>query len=265
MNEQSVAEAADRLWNAALSGTPTGPVRELIGTQDLTTAYTVQQRGIDRRLAAGDRVVGRKVGLTAPVVQAQLGVDQPDFGTLLASMGVDGPVATGRVIAPRVEAEIAFVMASDVTTVPDDPADLLAAVARAVPAIEVVDSRIAGWDITITDTIADNASSGLFVLGSDEVELDVDALREVEVVMNDGDADVSSGHGSACLGNPLAALAWVARALADLGTPLRAGEVVLSGALGPMVDAAPGRRYVATFRHGGRTSEVAVEFEGARA
>lgn len=261
MNEQSVAEAADRLWDAAASGTPTGPVRELIGTEDLSTAYTVQQRGIDRRLAAGDRVVGRKVGLTAPVVQAQLGVDQPDFGTLLASMTVDGPVAAHRVLAPRVEAEIAFVMAADVTTVPDDPAELLGVIARAVPAIEVVDSRIAGWDITITDTIADNASSGLFVLGTDEVALDADALREVTVTMTDGATELSSGQGSACLGSPLAALAWVARTLADLGTPLRAGEVVLSGALGPMVDALPGHRYVATFRHGDRTSEVAVEFE----
>ncbi len=265
MNERNVADAADRLWEAASSGVATTPVRDLIGTQDLAAAYAVQQQVVERRLSDGDRIVGRKIGLTAPAVQAQLGVDQPDFGTLLASMVVDGPVAARRVLQPRVEAEIAFVLGRDLTDVPEDPAELLPYLDRAVPAIEVVDSRVAGWDITITDTIADNASSGLFVLGEDEVRLDADVLRDVTVEMSSDGTVVSSGTGAACLGSPLVALGWVARTLAALGTPLRAGEVVLSGALGPMVDALPGTRYVASFRHGDRTSEVAVEFERAEA
>jgi 2-keto-4-pentenoate hydratase len=265
MNEQTVAEAADRLWWAARSGVTTGPVRDLIGTDDLPRAYAVQQEIVARALGAGDRVVGRKIGLTAPAVQAQLGVDQPDFGTLLASMEVAGPVAAGRVLQPRVEAEIAFVLGRDVTEVPADPEGLLPYLARAVPAIEIVDSRVAGWDIRITDTIADNASSGLYVLGTDEVRLDPELLTEVEATMSCEGEILSSGRGSACLGSPLVALAWVARTVLDLGTPLRAGEIVLSGALGPMVDARPGRRYVASFTHDGRTSEVAVEFEEASA
>lgn len=265
MNEQRVIEAADRLWEAARSGVATAPVRALVGTEDLSVAYAVQREVVQRALAAGDRIVGRKVGLTAPAVQAQLGVDQPDFGALLASMEVDGPIARQRVLQPRVEAEIAFVIGRDLTEVPDDPADLIPYVARAVPAIEVVDSRVAGWDITITDTIADNASSGLFALGADEVRLDADAIRDVEAWMTVDGEVVSTGQGSACLGSPLVALAWVARTMLDLQTPLRAGEVVLSGALGPMVDAEPGRRYVASFRHDGRTSEVAVDFEEGRA
>ncbi|GAA4730968.1 fumarylacetoacetate hydrolase family protein [Nocardioides endophyticus] len=264
ITQQAVSEAADRLWEAARSGIATTPVRAVVGTEDLSTAYAVQRELIDRALAGGDRLVGRKVGLTAPAVQAQLGVDQPDFGALLASMEVDGPIARHRVLQPRVEAEIAFVIGRDVTEVPEDPADLIPYVARAVPAIEVVDSRVAGWDITITDTIADNASSGLFALGTDEVRLDADVIREVEARMSVDGEVVSTGRGAACLGSPLAALAWVARTMIGLGTPLRSGEVVLSGALGPMVDAEPGRRYVASFNHDGRTSEVAVEFEEAR-
>lgn len=260
-----VAEAAARLVEAARSGVPTEPVRDLIGPDDLTTAYAVQKAVVGRALADGDRVVGRKIGLTAPAVQAQLGVDQPDYGALLASMEVRGPVASDRVLQPRVEAEIAFVVGQDVTSVPHDPAELLPLLERAVPAIEIVDSRVAGWDITIADTIADNASSGLFVLGTDEVRLDVDLLREVTVELSADGGTLSTGTGAACLGSPLLSLAWLARTLVGLGTPLRAGDVVLSGALGPMVDAAPGQRYVASFHHDGRTSEVSVEFERAGA
>jgi 2-keto-4-pentenoate hydratase len=180
-------------------------------------------------------------------VQNQLGVDQPDFGTLLTSMQVEQvvPVAPGRLLQPRIEAEVAFVLGADLTSLEPTVEEVAAAVSGVRAALEIVDSRIAGWDIGITDTVADNASSGMFVLG--DVELTLEQIRPVDVTMTlerDGEV-VSTGTGAACLGDPLVAVQWLARTAAALGQPLRAGEIVLSGALGPMVPVTPGERYVA--------------------
>jgi len=201
------------------------------------------------RLERGRRVVGRKIGLTSPAVQAQLGVDQPDFGVLFDDMlcAQDQPVEMGRLLQPRIEAEIAFVLGADLADGDLDERAARAAVAEVVPALEIVDSRVAGWDITIVDTVADNASSGLYVLGEPRRPLGELDLTAVEMTLVDGEGTtVSSGSGAACLGDPVNALLWLARTTRELGDPLRAGEVVLSGALGPMVPVRAGTRYTAT-------------------
>lgn len=240
-----VSQAAQRLAAAAATGVPCAPVRDLIGSDDVPRAYQVQRRVVATLIRAGHRRVGRKIGLTSPAVQAQLGVDQPDVGTLLDAMAVrpDEPVPAGRLLQPRIEAEVAFVLSRDIDGPRPTTRDVRAAVAAARPALEIVDSRIARWDITIADTVADNASSGLFVLGDEEVPLDAFEPAAVEMTLLEDGREVSSGTGAACLGDPLNALAWLAAVAAELGDPLRAGEVVLSGALGPMVPVRPGAGY----------------------
>jgi 2-keto-4-pentenoate hydratase len=258
MPHHAVALAAERLIFAGRWGVATRPVRDVLGAVNVDLAYEVQRVVSAARVALGGRVVGRKVGLTSPVVQRQLGVDQPDFGVLFEDMLVasGGEVARGLLIAPKAEAEIAFVLGADLDDfgglaspgAPVCQADrvaVAAAVDYAVAALEIVDSRVADWDITITDTVADNASSGLFVLGDRRVPLS--EFAPVEVTMNlakDG-ALASSGDGAACLGDPLNALVWVARMAASFGQPLRAGDVVLSGALGAMVTVEPGSEITA--------------------
>ncbi len=235
-----VAQAAQQLLRAARDGVPTSPVRGLIGRDDVRAAYAVQRAVNAPRLEAGARVVGRKIGLTSPVVQAQLGVDRPDFGVLFDDMDRSAArgaarISLGELLQPRVEAEIAFVLGTDLTEDRPDEATIRAAVVDVRPALEIVDSRIAGWDISFADTVADNGSSALFVLGRASRSLaDFEPVR-ARMSMRRGDAEVSTGSGEACLGDPLNALAWLARTAAEVGDPLLAGEVVLSGALGPMV------------------------------
>ncbi len=237
-----VVEAAERLLQAAADGAPCDPVRELIGEADVEAAYAVQERLTAARLAAGATIVGRKIGLTSKAVQAQIGVDQPDFGVLFDDMGYaeTETVPMSRLLQPKAEAEVAFVLQDDLVEGELDVAQVRAAVDYAVAALEIVDSRVAGWDIRFGDTVADNASSGLYVLGSDHRTLDEVEPVAVEMTMRRGGEQVSSGNGAACLGDPLNALSWLARTARDFGEPLRAGQVVLSGALGPMVDVRSG-------------------------
>lgn len=241
-DDAAIRAAANRLEQAASSGTPCRPVRDLLGDDDISIAYRVQDLITKARIASGARVVGRKIGLTSPAVQKQLGVDQPDFGTLFADMDCpEGePVPMDRLLQPRIEAEVAFVLGADLAEGDLDLPQVRDAVEYAVAALEIVDSRVADWDIAITDTIADNASSGLFVLGSRRVGLDAFEPADVTMTLTENGAVVSEGVGRACLGDPLLALSWLARTIRDLGEPLRAGELVLSGALGPMVTVKPG-------------------------
>ncbi|MCO5973055.1 fumarylacetoacetate hydrolase family protein [Actinoallomurus sp. WRP6H-15] len=203
------------------------------------------------RLEDGHRIVGRKIGLTSPAVQEQLGVDQPDFGVLFDDMDLSHTptIPLQRLLQPKIEAEVAFVLGADLDTPDPSQAKARAAIAQVVAALEIVDSRIAGWDITIVDTIADNASSGLFVLGAGARPLgDDEDLGQVTMELIDQDGRVlSHGTGAACLGDPINALVWLARITHRLGAPLRAGEIVLSGALGPMVPVTPGTTYTASF------------------
>jgi 2-keto-4-pentenoate hydratase len=236
-----VSAAHTRLSAARASGVPGPPVRDLLPAGDVASAYAVQSAWVAGRLASGVRVVGRKIGLTSPVVQAQLGVDSPDFGVLLGDMGYPdgGVVPAGLLLQPRIEAEVVFVLGRDLDQAAPSERDVVAATATVGAALEIVDSRIAGWDINLLDTIADNASAGAFVLGAAPRPLDLD-LAGCTMRMRRNGAVVSTGAGSACLGSPVRAVAWLAATAYELGRPLRAGDVVLSGALGPMVDAAPG-------------------------
>ena len=235
--DQAIENAAERLWKAAQTGTPCEPVRDLIGADNVDAAYAVQKIISARREALGARLVGRKIGLTSAAVQKQLGVDQPDFGMLFADMCLaDGEeVADGRVLQAKVEAEIALVIEQPLTHEKHTVADIIRATAFALPSIEIVGSRIANWNIRFTDTVADNASSGLVVLGGVPTRLDGLDLKQCAMAMTRGAEVVSKGNGAACLGHPLNAAVWLARKLAELGQPLRAGDLVLTGALGPMV------------------------------
>lgn len=237
-----IEKAVDRLSTADRARIPCAPVRDLLGETDLALAYEVQRRLTENRLRAGARVVGRKIGLTSPAVQRQLGVDRPDFGVLFDDMDVSGQetVSFECLLQPKIEAEVAFVLGSDLDGDDLGLPTVRAAVEYATAALEIVDSRIANWNITITDTIADNASSGLYVLGERKVPLS--EFEPVDVTMSlyvDGGL-ASEGTGAACLGDPLEALLWLAQTAQEFGNPLRAGQVVLSGALGAMVPVRPG-------------------------
>ena len=251
MTTTSIEELAALLATAEANRAPVPPIRETVtasGSKDLiSTAYAIQDLNVKRRVAAGGRVVGRKIGLTSLAVQKQLGVDSPDFGTLFADMafGDAEEIPLVRTLQAKVEAEVALILERDLSFEKHTFADLIAATAYAVPAIEVVGSRIANWDIKLIDTVADNASSSLFVLGSRPVKLENVDLYKCAMSLRRADAEVSKGSGAACLGNPLNAAVWLADMMVRMGTPLKAGDVLMTGALGPMVLVNPGDRFEA--------------------
>jgi 2-keto-4-pentenoate hydratase len=256
----SIGAAVARLLQAQVDRVPCAAVRDLIGTDDLPAAYAVQQGLVQARLAGGATVVGRKIGATSEAVQRQLGVDQPDFGYLLSDMDVSDEdlISMRPLLQPRVEGEVAFVLARDLD---DDEITLEVvrdAVEVALPALEIVDSRIADWDIGFTDTVADNASSGLFVVGRVGLGLDELEPRDVTMSLTINGEERSSGTGAACLGDPLEALRWLAVQAQRFGDPLRAGHLILSGALGPFVPFVPGDRVVATISG---FAPLSVQFE----
>lgn len=240
--EAAEQKAAQRLLEALNTRVACAPVREFIGSTDLPAAYRVQERLTKGRVAGGAKIVGRKIGLTSKAVQGQMGVDQPDFGVLFDDMAFDGSdrVPMGRLLQPKAEGEVAFVLSKDLADGDLGAAQIRDAIAYGVPAIEVCDSRIDGWDIHFGDTVADNASSGVYVLGSERKTLDEFTPVEVGMTMTIGGEVVSSGTGADCLGDPLNAVAWLAKAAREFGEPLRAGQVILSGALGPMRPISPG-------------------------
>ena len=205
-------------------------------------------------------MVGRKIGATSAAVQQQLGVDQPDFGVLFDDMVfANGACIPGsRLIQPKVEAEVAFMLVEDLADGPLNDARIRSAIGEVRAALEIVDSRIAGWDITFGDTVADNASSGLYVLGDERRTLAEIEPVEVTMTMTIEGAVASTGDGAACLGDPLHAVAWLAHQARTFGDPLRAGQVVLSGALGPMRPAPHGAEVTARISGLG---EVTARFE----
>lgn len=253
--DQAITEAASRLADAAATQTECAPIRDLIGRNDIDAAYVVQSRNIEKSLSAGRTIIGRKIGLTSPAVQKQLGVDQPDFGVLLDDFDCSAQekVDSSRLMQPRIEAEIAFILSSDITD-PITASQAPSMVSTLYASFEIVDSRIAGWDISLADTVADNASSGLYVLG-DSIEIDASPeLADVTMMMTENGEAVSSGKGSDCLGSPFEALAWLANTSLTYGAPLRSGDVILSGALGPMVAVKPGATYTASISGVGTVS-----------
>ena len=231
-------DIARRLFEARRTASPIAPIRGELAEGDIPAAYRIQKTNIARLVAGGARRVGRKIGLTSKAVQTQLGVEQPDFGVLLDTMKWEGNAVTvplTGLIAPRIEAEIAFVLAADITQTRLARDELAGSIGGMAAAAEIVDSAIAGWDIKIVDTIADNASSGRFAIGGIVVLRAGDDLPARAMRMSKNGVVVSSGSGAASLGDPLTALAWLADVSIDFGDPLRAGEIILSGALGPMV------------------------------
>lgn len=246
-SKDSIQEAAGRIRAGYETGTPCDPIRELLDDGDIDGAYDIQEAVTEWRLETGARLIGRKIGLTSVVVQTQLGVDQPDYGMLFDDMAVpDGEeIPLGRVLQPRVEAEVAYVLEDDLIDERPTTAQVMSAVAYASPAIEVVGSRIKDWNITILDTIADNASSGLYVLGNDKVPIEAFDGRMCGMVMENRGEPAAVGAGAACLGHPINAVRWLAEVMVARGRPLMAGDVVMSGALGPMVAVTPGEVYEA--------------------
>lgn len=243
-----IQEAADRLWQAEQSLEACAPIRDLIDEQDVESAYAIQQINVDRHVAAGRRISGRKIGITAPAVQAGLGVDVPDFGALFADMeyGYGSTIPISRAIRPRVEAEIALVLGADLDQEMPTITDVIRATAFVMPSLEVVDCRLQDWDIRIADTVADNAAACLYVLGSTPHPLLGFDMAQAAMTLHRNGELVAEGRGSDSLGHPLNAAVWLARTLARLGTPLRAGDTILTGALGRMVDACPGDTFEAT-------------------
>lgn len=253
-------DLAERLRAAYRSG-PVAPLRDGIEPNDAAGAYAVQAINTRFWQAGGRRIVGRKIGLTAKSVQAQLGVDEPDFGILFEDMAIadGGRLSASKVIQAKAEAEIAFVLGNDIDKPDVGTSDIVAAVKYAVTAIEVVDSRIADWRITFADTVADNGSSAFFVLGRDRRLLAGLDLYTCGMAMEVNGEIASLGAGAACLGHPLDAAAWLARTLIALGDPLRADDVILTGALGPMVALKTGDHVIARI---GGLGTAAFYFDG---
>ena len=256
----AIQTIANRLQRAEQERQPIAPIAADLPERTVSMAYRVQAELTRRGTASGRRLVGRKIGLTSAAVQQQLGVDQPDFGALFADMEiVHGDAAKfDALIQPRIEAEVALVLERDLDRPDATSAELARAVAFVAPALEIVDSRIAEWKISIFDTVADNGSSARYVIGPrvrrlTEIDLDLCGMS----MERDGSI-VSVGSGAACLGNPMRSALWLARTLAAAGEPLRAGDLILSGALGPMVSVKRGEAYCARISELG---SVAVRFE----
>lgn len=257
------ARLAAALRAADVNNTPIRPLRDSALELGVSTtqedAYAVQRQVRELRTAAGDRVIGRKIGLTAAAVQRQLGVDQPDYGTLWASTayGDGATVSLSSLIHPKIEAEVALVLEHDLHDPDLTLVDIIKATAFVLPALEIVDSRIIDWDIQLFDTVADNASAAGFVLGADPKRLDQVDLRDAVMAMTEDGRTVSQGLGSDCMGHPLNAATWLARQCCTYGDPLGAGDIILTGAVGPMVTVRQGARYEAHISGLGR---VAAEF-----
>jgi 2-keto-4-pentenoate hydratase len=246
--------AADRLARARATGETCAPVRDLIGADDLAAAYAVQRENHRIRIAAGERPIGAKVALSSKAVQQQMGVGHPTHGLLFS----DGVVAEGveipfsALMQPKLETEVAMVLERPLDKGRHSIVDLLSAVAWCVPAFEIVGSRVTGWDVKVADFVADNSAASHVVLGTRPKKLaDFDVLRCRMETRRAGEV-VSSGTGAACAGNPLAALLWIADTRAAEGRPLQAGDLIMTGSLGPMALIGPGDRFEAEIEGLGR-------------
>lgn len=245
-SEDLIKSIANSLNQAELECIAIQPIRMQLDEQaTLDDAYAIQDLNTQRAISHGRRLVGRKIGLTSTAVQKQLGVNSPDFGMLFADMAYgDGEtISAGKLIQPKVEAEIALVLKEDLTQTKHTYADIISATDYALAAIEIVDSRIENWKISLLDTVADNASSAAYVLSSTPVSLQNVDLVNCKMQMTRAGEVVSEGIGKACLGNPLNAAMWLADEMAKRGRPLKKGDVVLTGALGPMVVVNPGDEF----------------------
>ncbi|MGD0698713.1 MAG: 2-keto-4-pentenoate hydratase [Trebonia sp.] len=246
--------AAELLWAAERDLAPISPLTETFPAIDVVDAYEIQLSNIRRKIAAGARVRGHKVGLSSPVMQQMMGVDEPDYGHLLDSMVLrqDAPVPAAAYCYPRIEVEIGYVLGSPLPGADCTEADVLAATEYIVPSLELIDSRITDWRIKLADTIADNASSAGVILGEPRrtpAELAARGidLADIEAVLYADGAEVASGNTSAVLGNPTACVAWLARKVAGFGVKLEAGHLIIPGSCTRAIDATPGTSFRAEF------------------
>jgi 2-keto-4-pentenoate hydratase len=246
--------AAALLWAAERDRAPIGPLTETFPAIDVVDAYEIQLLNVRRKLAAGARVRGHKVGLSSPVMQQMMGVDEPDYGHLLDTMVLaqGTPIPAAAYCFPRIEVEIGYVLGAALPGAGCTEADVLAATEYIVPSLELIDSRITDWRIKLADTIADNASSAGVILGdarrtpSELAAAGVD-LADIDAVLYEGEDEVARGNTSAVLGNPTACVAWLARTVADFGVKLEAGHLIIPGSCTRAIDAHPGDTFRAEF------------------
>ncbi|MDR3361786.1 MAG: fumarylacetoacetate hydrolase family protein [Desulfovibrio sp.] len=249
MNESEIQTLSGMLAEAAKNAKPVGPLTEKFPDMTIADAYAVQMTVVKDRLAKGGAIVGKKVGLTSRAMQEMLGVSTPDFGHLLADMlfAEDVPVPVSAFLQPKIEAELAFILAEDILGPGVTLVDILRATLAVVPAFEIIDSRIADWKIRIQDTIADNGSSGGFVVGSKLVPVDAVNLKYAGLVLEKNGVVVDTAAGAAVLGHPAQSVAWLANTLGAMGIPLKKGEIVLSGSFTKAYPVAGGDVFTATF------------------
>ncbi len=237
MNDASIERLASELYTALRERTPVSPLTERHPELTLASAYAISERLLARRLEDGERVVGKKIGVTSKAVQQMLDVHQPDFGYLTDAMVYTNedsiPIST-TLMQPRAEGEIAFILKRDLTGPGVTVAEVLRATECVMPCFEIVDSRVADWKIRIEDTVADNASCGLLVLGDQAVSPHAVDLTTCGMVVHKNGRLLSTGAGAAALGSPLNCVTWLANTLGQFGVPLKAGEVILSGSLVPL-------------------------------
>ncbi len=243
---RALAEALDQAW---LTKTPIAPLSEANPDLDVGGAYEIQSFWSDARIARGDRIVGRKIGLTSDVVQKQLGVSEPDYGALWQSNVYDATggrveIAAADFLQPRIEGEIAFLIGEDLTGGKVTPQDVLAATEACAIGVEIVDSRIADWRIKLVDTIADNASFGGVILGAWDRDLPKQDLAALAMQIHLNGALAGEGVGSAALGHPANSTAWLANKLYQFGVTLSRGDIVISGALSKMLPVKAGDEFV---------------------
>ena len=242
LTNDQIAQAAQSLAAAARDHAPIAPLTETLPGITVEEAYRVQTINIEARIAAGGRIVGKKIGLTSLAMQQMLGVNEPDYGQLLEDMlvyqGVDCQMAG--LLQPKIEGEIAFVLESDLMGPGVTPSDVARATAGVTPALEIIDSRVRDWKIKIQDTVADNASAAGFVIGASLTPLGKLDLRRVGYVFSKNGRVVGTAAGAAVLGSPVQAVAWLINKLGEMGVGLKAGEIILSGAASAAVPVAAG-------------------------
>ncbi len=249
MNERTIESIAAQLHEAGRTRIPTSPPTQEHPSMTVDDAYAVQLQNVRRMLEAGEAISGKKIGLTSPGIQKQLGVSEPDYGHLFQDMECEVDVPADELIQPKIEAEIAFILREDLAGGNVTAADVRAATQCVVGAFEIVDSRVADWKIKLPDTVADNASSGRYVLGDRFLPLGDMDLSAVEMTMRRGNEVVGTGTGAAVMGDPCRSVAWLANCLHRYGVILKKGEVVLSGAFSAAPMARKGDEFAAEFTH----------------
>jgi len=243
-----IASFARQLYTAERSRKPILPLTELDDSLTIDDAYAIQLENVSRVVREGETISGKKIGLTSEGIQKQLNVNEPDYGHLFAAMHCeDGRIVTDQLLQPKIEGEIAFILKADLSGGRVTAEDVRNATDYVVAAFEIVDSRVADWKIQLVDTVADNASSGRYVLGSEKRRLHEVGLPTVSMRLYQNDALVMEGIGAAVLGDPCKSVAWLANRLWGYGVTLQKGEVILSGAFTAAPVAKKGDRFTATF------------------